>query len=529
MKVLLATSKVARPMLEEVLKEVSSLVEPRIFELSVPVASMATTRLISEELGRLRSELGSYDLVIIPGLSMGSAREVEKAVGVKAVKGPRYLGDLPEMIRLLSRGFEFSPDVPADNIIQESLTNYYSSRIGHVIRSREALFTVKNVKFAMDPPPLNLLYEHMVGGNDSVAALSRKLERLKLLGYEGVVVGCGVTCEHLDSVRRSLALVRDQDLLAGIDLIYEAVHQSSLKDLLDSSDLILNVSGRSLDTVVKYLRSDQVVVVIPAGADGGVRPSRDVGGVIETLEALGIRNVIIDIVTKPPMLGFTESLLEIREVKKELKRPILFSPANVYELIDADSPGVIALLTSMGFELGASSLLVTESSVKTRNAALEVSVSRELVYRSYIKKSPPVNQGVDLLIVKDKRDLNVQPPQVSEGLTREVSEVTPLSPDPLYYLKVYVDRERELIVVDVYERSSNSLLRRYVGRGALDVGRALTREWGVSMEHALYLGYELCKAETALKLGKSYVQDEELFKIPYPPLGAGRRYPYKDT
>lgn len=529
MKVLLVTSRIAKPLLEEVLKEVAGLVESQIFELSVPVASMATTKLISEELGRLCKGIENYDLVIIPGLSIGSAREVEETVGVKTVKGPRYLGDLPEMIRLLNQGFNFSPDVPADDIIQEFLTSYYSSRVSRVIRDKKAAFTIKNVKFVVDPPPLNLLYEYVVSGSDSVEALPKKLEQLKLLGYEGVVIGCDITCRNPDPLQKSLTLVKDQGFLAGIDVVYESIRQSILKNLLDLSDLVLNVSSRSLGTVAEYLRSDQAVVVIPSEVDSGVKLSRDVCRVIDTLEALGVRNVVVDAVTKPPMLGFTESLFEIHEMRKELKLPILFSPANVYELVDADSPGLIALLTSIGFELGASSLLVTESSVKTRNAALEASVSRELIYRAHVKKSPPVNQGVDLLIVKDKKDFNVRAPQVSNDLVREVSEATPLNPDPQYYLKIYVDKEQEFIAVDLYERGSNRFLKRYVGRRALDVGRVLTKEYSISTEHVLYLGYELCKAEMALKLGKSYIQDEELFKISTHFPDRRERYPYKDV
>jgi dihydropteroate synthase len=34
-------------------------------------------------------------------------------------------------------------------------------------------------------------------------------------------------------------------------------------------------------------------------------------------------------------------------------------------------------------------------------------------------------------------------------------------------------------------------------------------------EHAAYIGYELAKAEMALKLGKTYIQDEELLVTPW--------------
>jgi dihydropteroate synthase len=39
----------------------------------------------------------------------------------------------------------------------------------------------------------------------------------------------------------------------------------------------------------------------------------------------------------------------------------------------------------------------------------------------------------------------------------------------------------------------------------------LERKLASSPEHFYYLGKELWKAKTALKLGKDYIQDEELF------------------
>jgi dihydropteroate synthase len=47
------------------------------------------------------------------------------------------------------------------------------------------------------------------------------------------------------------------------------------------------------------------------------------------------------------------------------------------------------------------------------------------------------------------------------------------------------------------------------------VARALVRKVGLDAEHAAYLGYEVSKAEIALKLGKTYIQDEDLLVTPW--------------
>jgi dihydropteroate synthase len=84
--------------------------------------------------------------------------------------------------------------------------------------------------------------------------------------------------------------------------------------------------------------------------------------------------------------------------------------SNVYELIDADTHSVIALLTSIAMELGVSVLLVTEESRKSINAVYEVVKTRDMVYRAYIRKSHPIDTGIDLLVIKEKRYRGIKPP-----------------------------------------------------------------------------------------------------------------------
>ncbi|MFP3260316.1 MAG: dihydropteroate synthase-like protein, partial [Sulfolobus sp.] len=51
-----------------------------------------------------------------------------------------------------------------------------------------------------------------------------------------------------------------------------------------------------------------------------------------------------------------------------------------------------------------------------------------------------------------------------------------------------------------------------IGDDGLTIGRKLVQRTNINPEHAIYIGYELAKAEIALKLNKNYVQDKPLFK-----------------
>jgi len=515
LRVLLVTSRVARPILEEVIKEVRDFIDLEVFELrSVPIASLATTKLIASELVSYE-KARRFDLIVVPGLSIGSAREIKEAVNVETVKGPKYLGDLPEMLKQLLQGFKFSPDVPADEVMREALATYYQEKLDEVIRSKKPAFKLKNVLFTNTPPPLNLIYEYMVGEYSSVEHLEAKLSELKSMSYEGVVIGCGVECKALDIIGKLVSTCLTHNMLVGIDLIYESVPKEKLKDILSLSDLILNVSASNVSLISDYLRTDQALVVVPSNTGREATLSEDINKVTKMLQDLGFNKILVDTIIRPPALGFVDSVIELSKLRNEIKYPILFSPANVYELIDADTPGIITLLIDIGFELGASSILITESSVKARGASLEASLSRELIYRAFLKKSPLVNHGVDLLIVKEKKDLNVPIPPYEGVVERVNSSGAQPRLDLKYYVKIYVDRREKQIVVDIHERSTNKILKRYAGGRALDLGRALIRDYELSTDHILYLGYELSKAEIALRLGKSYVQDEDLFRRVY--------------
>nr|WP_256201773.1 DUF4346 domain-containing protein [Sulfuracidifex metallicus] len=55
------------------------------------------------------------------------------------------------------------------------------------------------------------------------------------------------------------------------------------------------------------------------------------------------------------------------------------------------------------------------------------------------------------------------------------------------------------------------------GKEALSLGRQLLRELEkrnvkVSQEHAIYIGYELAKAEVALSIDKNYIQDKPILR-----------------
>lgn len=86
----------------------------------------------------------------------------------------------------------------------------------------------------------------------------------------------------------------------------------------------------------------------------------------------------------------------------------------------------------------------------------------------------------------------------------------PLAYDPRGFFVITLSRKRNQIVLRHY-LPDNSPAHEMRGRSAEAILLGLLREGLISqMSHAGYLGYELAKAETALRLGLSYEQDQPL-------------------
>ena len=92
--------------------------------------------------------------------------------------------------------------------------------------------------------------------------------------------------------------------------------------------------------------------------------------------------------------------------------------------------------------------------------------------------------------------------------------------DPSGFFTIFVDKEREEIVVEFYEPSVKDKAKKaetgrlgmvVCGSSAEAICHTIAREELVSrVDHAAYLGRELQKAEIALRYRLAYTQDEEI-------------------
>ncbi len=508
-RVLLVTTQSAYSYVVEVARSLRKGYVVDVIASRAPVAQFISSedlaRELAERLGRC-----DYDYVIVPGLIRGSTRVIEGVLGCRVVKGSRYAGDIPTVLELLEEGLELSHEVPADDLYRERFVSAIESSLRSLATSKVPAFSLRAVRVYADPPPTLLLLEVNVDREDDFLG---KVRRALEAGFGGFVVGCGTTCGRADPLARATSRVRELvgDLPVGLDVSNPG---ELTPDLVEGVDLVMNVSARDVDRVARVLGSGKGVVVIPEDISSFEVALSSVKLAVERLEEVGVRKVVVDPLVKPPGLGLAESIARFHHFRRSLSYPHLFSTANVYEMIDADSHGIVALLLSLALELGASAVLATEESDKAFGVVEEHAVARLMAYSSMARRSPPKDlpYGADLLVLKEKRLPTAKPPEVGTPVKRVTT--VPYTPDPRYFVRIYVDHSRGEIVVDVHDATSGKVLARYAGAEATSLTRAVVRDVELTPEHSAYLGYELCKAELALKLRKGYTQDSDLIRGP---------------
>jgi dihydropteroate synthase-like protein len=248
-------------------------------------------------------------------------------------------------------------------------------------------------------------------------------------------------------------------------------------------------------------------VVIPRNGEGIVPPKAEERiKIVEGLMENSKKDAIVDLILSPINYGLTESLKAYALFRENNPGTSLFFGAgNVTELFDVDSVGVNGLIAALASELSVDLILTTEASHKTTGSVRELRTATEMMFLSRMKRQAPKDLGLDLLVLKDKRRF-VYP--IKNSKVEKVSAIGP-------YKTKLEDVEFEIYLTDeinviCYKKRKPQL--QITGRNATDLyNEIVSRKLLTQLGHAAYLGRELAKAEIALRLGKNYVQDRDIF------------------
>ena len=510
-RIALVTGRRARDHVEGIVSELQQATGwvIDVVEAPIDVASLMPRDMLEKLLQRIR---GRYDIVIVPGTLDYSLDGLDYVAGTAVVKGPQD----PEGLRLIA---ELGEEGLQRRVEQKSLDpSLVLGKWLEELREHHAsapCVDICGVRVPIRPPPIVVAAELYVQQGMAAETVAEQAAELLERGADIIVAGFGQGWGR----ERALSLLR-----VVVDRVGPVAVDTPDKTLaLEAAQRGLSCLTMSLsdgDPLFEKLPQGSPVVVIPL--DSSFNVPRGTAERVELLERLVRRAEqvglvpIADPMVDPPGWGLARSVAAYVEASARLpETPMLAGIANVYELMDAATHGQIAVLTQLFAEAGASLMLVTEKSRKATMAVTAASIAATMTSISLLKKRWPKDLGVDLLYAKEKRPRGGQP-----RLPRRPRFALEAGGIAEWYGFRQDRAGSHLIVVedgvirDVYIGRKGVVELR--GKNAKDVYKAVSY-LGLAEEpsHYAYLGYELCRAELAAIMKRSYVQDEPLITPPW--------------
>lgn len=280
----------------------------------------------------------------------------------------------------------------------------------------------------------------------------------------------------------------------GVDRVVRALKERGFQVSLDTFnpedivladragiDYLLSVNSQNIELAP---RLSCKVVVIPDFDQGLDSLERN----IARLEAWKVP-YIIDPILNPIGFGFTESICRFYETRR--RHPdaeMLIGVGNLTELTDADSTGINAVMAGIIAELGIDYVLTTEVISWARGAVRELDRARRLMHYAVQNHVLPKMLDDSLITVKD--------PPHEHYTEEELREMQRMIRDA--NLRIFTD-DRNIYVFnrDLFIKGT-------------DISEIFAQLGIDEASHAFYLGRELQKAALALRLGKKYLQEQEL-------------------
>lgn len=515
-KVLLVTGELAEGLVRKYASQ--SNVESEVKVLPVSLPSFISLKLFVRELKGI--DLSKYSLVLVPGLANFNLREAESELGIPIFKGPKYAADIPFVLDHLGE-VELSRERPACELLKDRIAARAMEQLKMVEGGAEQKLSDSNnfkvgkgkaaVLVGPDFPPRIVaeICDAPLRSDEEIIEIAQRYVRE---GAEIIDIGMISGDEMIREIPRIISLLRKNfDVPLSIDTLSKAEIEKAKECGID---MVVSVGGSTIDS---FSGLEIPAVIVPVDPKGDFHPREPfqrlqyLRSLLEKARKLGYERVIADPILEPVNLGFVGSLMAFYELRRlEPKVPIFMGMGNVVELYDADSVGITALLLGAASEIGVNFILTAEGSDKTLGNVSEAVRARDMMTLAKLRDSVPKDLGLDLLILKDKKkffDL------YDKNVEKEVEVVQAVPKREFRYdaegfFKIFVHGS-EIVAVLQTAKGPKIVIK---GNNAEDICYEIIERGLVSqMTHAAYLGRELQKAEIALRTGKGYLQEKELF------------------
>jgi dihydropteroate synthase-like protein len=475
-----------------------------VVEAPVEIASLMPKSVARRMVEKLDCK---YDIVILPGTLPYTVDDIGGKCTL-ILKGPLdpadllLLAELPsgEAVERLKRSRSITPELIIDRWLEELRNHHLSTPSIHICGAR----------IPIRPPPVAVAAEVYVRQGAEEEAVEKAVG-FSRSGADIIVVGFSASYPR----DRALDVLRKiHDAVGGVAV--DSPDKKLVARAVEEGYACLALSAGEGDPLFDLLPRGSPLVIIPVYRDYSTpSTARERVSLLQRLVSEARRRgltPIADPLVDPPGFGFARSVEAYLLASEALDAPLMAGIANVYELIDADSHGQIAVLAQLYAEAGASILLVTEESRKTQRAVSEAAIAATMASISLLKRKPPKDMGLTLLYAKEKRAKPSREP-VKPSKVYDAGVLASWHGFRMDRLGSHVIMVDKGVIRDFYTGRRGTIEVR--GRTAEEVWKAIAY-LGLASEpsHYAYLGCELCKAEQALRMGVSYEQEKPLLRHP---------------
>ncbi|MFX1561691.1 MAG: dihydropteroate synthase-like protein [Promethearchaeota archaeon] len=529
MRILLVTGHLAEPLIRHAAQTIALNHFCDVLVLPQTVAAFLHPKYVAAQLGKQKS-IGNYDLILLPGMVSGDTILVREATKIPSYKGTRHAADLPILLNLIAQGqVSLSTTEPADYIITEERTNSALKELDAaekgplpgkhepkticIDKGRQSLFAGPNY-------PMRIIAEIIDAPQKTDQELCQLASYFYSSGANIIDIGMIANIPDSQAASHIIKIVRKA---VPIPISIDSTDPKELIAGIEAgATFVISLDQDNMTKIPPQLRKHAAFTVIPAAQSGQSLPKAVKDRVqlltenLRIAEKLGYTTLIADPLCDPIITpGLTQAIQAYTTFAKEQPNiPLLMGIGNVTELLDADTPGANAVLAGIATEIGATFLLTTEASQKTRGSVWELYRASQMMYLAQRRQAHPKDLGIDLLLLKTKRFPENPYSELEDVSTQDVSDTALTHKlDPSGYFTFHIDRQKQCLVARHYPSVGAETPDAVFAAGTAKqiLAAILAHETISRLDHATYIGFELAKAEIALITGRPYIQDEPLF------------------
>ncbi|MHA1149127.1 MAG: dihydropteroate synthase-like protein [Promethearchaeota archaeon] len=498
-------------------------------DIDIKIAPVSVSAFITEQM--VRKILSScntdkYNLILLPGFVQWDTQNLENRYGINIRKGPEFASDLPLILNDPDHA-NLSNTLPANRLLSIIGENEYNTILNeNLTKAKEDLgrntFYINKEKsdliIGKDLPPA-IIAEIVNCTEKSDKKVLKKVKHYIESGADIIDLGCVANKPNPYRVRELIEIIQENyEVLLSID----SMDYKEITFAVDANiDMILSLDLGNYNDFIN-LPKDIPIVILPTKIKEGYFPKEpetridNLFNLTQELIDKGFKKLIADPLLESPIVpGIARSLETYFLYKKRsqeeeynhLELPLFFGISNVIELMDIDSVGINGLLASIAIELDMGILFTVEHSTKLMRGVQELKECVKLNYLAKHKKTPPINQGIQVFKAKGKTSQDL--PRINEEdavIIKGIDEN--YDPDDKGYFKIYVNHYDFKIYV-LFFNTDHKLVRTILGSNAESIGKKIIElNLTTNPYHLIYLGRELNKAEVCLLYGKPYIQDK---------------------